>query len=685
MLKPVKMKKLKLIAPLKYKNDVCLFLHKMNVAHINDVSNRITDVEWSQLLSRKVSNDNEPYIRDYFKRLSVIGDIYSDAYSRKRTKGYLFGKQASKINVKESSEEDIVQKIKEMLDEIELRTLEIKDCIDKRNDSLSVLSEKKSVLQMIDGIDSKIDELNNSDYISNMLFKTDKNSFEDIKVKLDAIKNIVVEKNDSVNKRIVLITYPKELDNDISECLNGIEISKIDIPIIHNKPRDEIEKIKRLIKKLKVDNECHLKELKSLSERYITDVIALKEEAGIILDRYSLLDKCASTESSFVLEFFVAAKREQEVTSELMYATNGKVIIYSAEPLIEEKSDKVPVLLDNPSVLKPFEGLVNMYAVPKYDDIDSTVLIAPAMMLFFGIMLNDAGYGLLLALIGFFMYKYYRRTEMSTKNAGIMLVLLGLSSVAFGIISGGYFGDALRKVFPNMFYLIDPLGDSNIMLFGASVDNPIITVMIFSLVVGIVYINIGFILGIADCINKIRSAKHTSKKDGVRNHFKQITSHVAMMLFQAGLFGLILWWRFGWFGNVAYFAYIDGMLLVVSLVMLAVSGGVETLFGFFDVTGFVGDDLSFIRLLALCLATEGIANLVNMFAGFSLNIPYVGVVLGTLIFIFGHMFNLVVGTMGAGIHSLRLQYVEFFSKFYEGGGIEFEPYSVKRKYTVVEK
>jgi len=216
------------------------------------------------------------------------------------------------------------------------------------------------------------------------------------------------------------------------------------------------------------------------------------------------------------------------------------------------------------------------------------------------------------------------------------------------------------------------------------VENPIIAVLVFSLVVGIVYINIGYLLGIADCINKMKSVRHKKRKvvSGLEN---QIVGHIGMMVFQVGLFGLLFWWKLGWFSGVPYFAAVMGAVLVLALFMLAKSGGVETLFGFFDVTGFVGDDLSFIRLLALCLATEGIANIVNMFTVFSLDIPYVGIAAGSFIFVFGHVFNLLVGTLGAGIHSLRLQYVEFFSKFYEGGGVEFKPYSIKRKVTAVEK
>ena len=683
MLKPVKMKKVKVIAPLKCRNDVCLRLHKLGAVHVNDVSGRITDAEWKHLVTQKVGFENEPLFAEYSRQLDEINNVFSMVNGAK-VKGSFFPKASIKIKVKDSSPDEIAERIKGLLDDIGQRVPEIRDELTKCRESEKELTERKNVLEMISGIDSRLDELGGSSYFCNILFKIGSGRFDYIKPKLESVKSIVIEKSDFNNESLVLLTYPKELEGAVSGCLSGADIERVEIPAVSGKPKEEIARIERVIEKLQDEKKSYLEEIRVMKKKYLQDVIALKEEVCIILDRYSLLSKCAGTESSFVLEFFVSASKEKEVIRELKDVTGGRVIIYSVEPLSEDLPHKVPVLLDNPRFLKGFEGLVNMYSVPKYNDFDPTVFIAPAMLFFFGIMLNDVGYGLLLALLGFLFYTAYKKVHVSASNAGIMLVMLGVSSMFFGVVSGGYFGDALRRVFPDLFYLIDPLGDAHITVFGASVENPIIAVLVFSLVVGIVYVNIGYLLGIADCINKMKSVKHKKKKV-VRILENQIVGHIGMMVFQVGLFGLLFWWKLGWFSSVPYFAMVMGAVLVLALFMLAKSGGVQTLFGFFDVTGFVGDDLSFIRLLALCLATEGIANIVNMFTVFSLDIPYVGIVAGVFIFVFGHVFNLLVGTLGAGIHSLRLQYVEFFSKFYEGGGVEFEPYSIKRKVTVVEK
>ncbi len=683
MLKPVRMKKVKVIAPLEYKNDVCARLHKLGAVHISDISKRIGDAEWKNLLGEKVCFDDEAVFRHYAEKLDEINDVFSESDDSK-VKGSFFPRVQVKIKVKDVDERETLSTIKILLDEIGTSVADAQSGVERCRESEREFACEKNVLRMISGIDAKLGELNGSDYFCNKLFRTDAASFDDIRPKLESLKRIIIERTDSGNDSLVLMTYPKEIDDAVLSTLNLINAKIIEIPKGQNKPKDEIRNIERKIGLLKDEEERNLREIRACKNKRGEKVALLRDELSVILDRYSLLSKCAGTETSFVLEFFVSERRESEAILSVKDAAFGKVIVFSVEPLLEDQAHKVPVLLDNPVVLKGFEGLTKMYSIPKYNDFDPTVLIAPAMMFFFGIMLNDVGYGLLLALAGFLFYAAYRKVQVSGRDAGIMLVMLGVSSVFFGVISGGYFGDALRRVFPGVWYLIDPLGDANLSVFGHHVENPIIAVMIFSLVVGVVYINIGYLLGIADCINKIKSVKY-KRKQAIKSLEDQIVGHVGMMVFQIGLFGLLFWWKFGLFSEVHYFAAAMGGVLLLALFMLAKSNGVQTLFGFFDVTGYVGDDLSFIRLLALCLATEGIANIVNMFAGFSLGIPYVGIFVGSLIFVFGHVFNLMVGALGAGIHSLRLQYVEFFSKFFEGGGVEFERYSIKRKVTVVEE
>ena len=683
MLRPVKMKKVKVIVPLEYKKCVSARLHKLGALHVNDISKRIGDAEWKHLLGEKVCFDDEAVFRQYAEKLDEINNVFSESGDSK-AKGSFFPRAQVKIKVKDVDEKETLLTIKILIDEIGEHVADAQSGVERCRESERELAYEKNVLRMISGIDVKLGELNGSDYFCNKLFRTEAASFDEIRPKLESHKRIIIERTDRGNDLLVLLTYPKEIDDAVLSNLNLINAKIIEIPDVQNKPKDEIRKIERKIGMLKDEEERSLCEIRACRKKRGEKVALLREEVSVILDRYSLLSKCAGTETSFVLEFFVSARREKDAISAVKDAAFGKVIVFSVEPLLEDQAHKVPVLLDNPVVLKGFEGLTRMYSTPKYNDFDPTILIAPAMMFFFGIMLNDVGYGLLLALVGFLFYAAYRKVQVSGRDAGIMLVMLGVSSMFFGVISGGYFGDALRRVFPGMWYLIDPLGESNLSVFGHHVENPIIAVMIFSLVVGVVYINIGYLLGIADCVNKIKSVRY-KRKQAIKSLENQIVGHVGMMVFQVGLFGLLFWWKLGWFSGVPYFSAMMGGVLVLALVMLAKSNGVQTLFGFFDVTGYVGDDLSFIRLLALCLATEGIANIVNMFAGFSLGIPYVGIIVGSLVFVFGHVFNLAVGALGAGIHSLRLQYVEFFSKFFEGGGVEFEPYSVKRKVTVVEK
>ena len=202
--------------------------------------------------------------------------------------------------------------------------------------------------------------------------------------------------------------------------------------------------------------------------------------------------------------------------------------------------------------------------------------------------------------------------------------------------------------------------------------NPIkdpITLLTIALIFGLIHLNIGIILGI------IQSVKTKKYKE-------LLTSKTCMISLQLGG-GMLI-------GNSILniplaqpLFYIAAILVVIGLLQLFLSAGP---IGFFDITGYVGDWLSYARLLALGLATAGMALAFNVVAQLlGEMIPYVGIIILIFLLVFAHLINLGLQALGAGIHSLRLQYVEFFNRFYEGGGNEFSPFKMSRKYTKKEE
>ena len=256
------------------------------------------------------------------------------------------------------------------------------------------------------------------------------------------------------------------------------------------------------------------------------------------------------------------------------------------------------------------------------------------------------------------------------RSWSIMGIFLGLVTTIIGFLTNSFFGNFIQ-----MFFYGDgslPLYELN--LFGIELPaNPIkdpLTILTIALIFGLVHLNIGIILGIIQAYKR-------------RNFKEMLTHRFCWIPLQIG--GGLLIGNFILDFEVSDFLFIiAAVFVVIGIIQLFISSGP---IGFFDITGYVGDWLSYARLLALGLATAGMALAFNIVAQlFSELIPIeiLGIIIMIVLLILAHLVNLILQALGAGVHSLRLQYVEFFNRFYEGGGHEFAPFKLKRNYTKIE-
>ncbi|RQD81784.1 MAG: hypothetical protein D5R96_06480 [Methanocalculus sp. MSAO_Arc2] len=327
----------------------------------------------------------------------------------------------------------------------------------------------------------------------------------------------------------------------------------------------------------------------------------------------------------------------------------GGTLIYRSIPGTEGDS-AVPVSYAHPFWLRPFAALTTTFARPRYREVDPTIFLAPVFVITFGIMLGDAGYGLCLAILSAILLAGPARLPGSMRDLVLVLFACGISGIFFGFLQGGFFGDLLPQFFGIAvpFAYVDPLTDPLLILTTA-------------LVFGIVHLNLG--LGIAAHMNlKSGKAIEMLRSQGV---WFFIQPCAAILLFSF----------FGWaeFSQTVILAGGIGAAAGAAVIILT-----QGPLGFFSLTGFLGDWLSYTRILALALATAGIAMTINILAGMLGSIhPYLLAV--ALIFaVVGHTANLLLQALGGFIHALRLQYVEFFGTFYQGGGRPFTPLAADR-------
>lgn len=385
----------------------------------------------------------------------------------------------------------------------------------------------------------------------------------------------------------------------------------------------------------------------------------------------------ASTRSTFILEGFVPEKAVENVTKSI-YKVTDKVYLSFEEVTAE---DNPPTLCTNAALVTPFEAVTDMYSMPKYTEKDPNMFVAFFYFLFFGMMLSDAGYGLVLAIVGVILLKTVRM-EKGMKKLLTVIALGGVSTVLWGAFFGGWFALdedtvggltglgwlATVVTWLKSIQVIDPL-DSNGMIY----------YLLLALALGLLQILFGMGIKAGQCFAEKKPA------DAV---FDVFSWYILLIGAALAIVPLLT-------GGSQTLIYIGIACAGVGLVMLMIGGArkakgakkiVKAFSSLYSIISFISDVLSYSRLFGLGLASGVIGMVINMMIALFWNgIPVLGPVLGIAVFLGGHTFNLLINLLGTYVHDARLQYIEFFSRFYEGGGHAFVPLGSKLKYTVIKE
>ena len=375
------------------------------------------------------------------------------------------------------------------------------------------------------------------------------------------------------------------------------------------------------------------------------------DRMGLLVERAEAAEKLAGTESAVVLTGWITAPDETRLTEAL-----GK--FDCAWELLEPEEDEtpeVPVRLKNSWLTRPLNMVTEMYSLPAYGTVDPNPLMAPFFILFYGIMMADMGYGLLMILIGALFLKKTRPKGGSKHLFGLM-VLCGVSTFIFGALTGAFLGDFLTQVvkltsgkdfaLPALF---TPLDDTLMILVG-------------SMALGFIHIVTGM------AISVVQKCRHGQFLDAL---FNEITWWIIF----AGLALMVL--------KVTPIVLYAGIALVV-IGPLITGKGMGKITGIFssiysNVTGYFGDILSYSRLMALMLAGSVIAQVFNTLGAIPGNI-----VIFVIISLVGNALNFALNLLGCYVHDLRLQCLEYFGKFYQDGGKPFRPLEINTKFVDVE-
>ena len=363
----------------------------------------------------------------------------------------------------------------------------------------------------------------------------------------------------------------------------------------------------------------------------------------------------ASTQSLVALEGWIETSQVASLRDFLQEGFGSRVLLETRD-VTEKDWDDVPIQLRNNALVEPFELVTEMYALPKYYEKDPTPIVSLFYFVFFGMMVADIGYGLLLTLATGFALKAFKLKPSTAKNLRFFS-LLGISVALWGVVYGSFFG------FEMPFALISTT--SNAM-----------TILILSVVFGFVTVLVGLFLG---GMKNVRLKDYT---EAYNAGFAWVLILLGLMLLAVGniLPGMSLLVPIG-----KWLAILNAIgILIVSIVSAKkLSGLASGLFNLYNVSGYVGDLVSFTRLMALGLSGASIGSAFNLIV--NLFPPLGRFTVGLVLFIVLHAINMFLSFLSGYVHGARLIFVEFFGKFYEGGGKPFRPLKPSERYIKTKK
>jgi len=467
----------------------------------------------------------------------------------------------------------------------------------------------------------------------------------------------------------------------IETMIREIGTTKLIIPDEELTLSEFIAQNDETIRKRERESEKLQQEIQKSIEGDLDQIVLFREILASENERLSVLQQACEARYVTLIEGFVPESNADAITSGLKEILDYAFI----ETRKPSPTDEPPTKLQNTRGIRPFEVIVSLFSLPKYGDWDPTPSVAYFFAFFFGLMLCDVVYSVgLIILARFLLDKLV--DDPTTEGTGMfrnVLYISGTVSLVFGILSGTYLGDFL-----NMYFGVNLKTIALVEWVQAQISDPI-SFIVLSLIIGLVHLNIAHFLGLIKAIHE--------------NNRGMILSKIGLFLLQ--IFGIpyifkaMLGIQLFAFSAATYstFAY----PLIFSLVLIIVGafmqmGALGAVFWIFDLTGILGDVMSYSRLAGVGLATYYLAssfNLLSHWVSSTISSLIPGVIGLTLAFIIGvimlvifHVFNLLLSSLAAFIHSLRLCFVEFLLKFYEGGGREYAPFHLKlRKEVIVGK
>ena len=500
------------------------------------------------------------------------------------------------------------------------------------------------------------------------------------------------------NATLVAIFVPADKAGEVSAVLSEHGFSETSVPKLEGNVDAAIATLEGGIKSLEGELAPLQKKLADMKKQYEDLMLATDEYLSMQTRKTEAPLRFAETANAFVIDGYVPSDQFSRLKSELESAAGGRLEVQliadkEADDLVE-KGEDVPTKMDNPSLARPYELVTRLFAIPEYKEFDPSLLIFVFFPIMFGMILGDVGYGVMTFLVLVLLKKRFRTEGWQQL---INIVMIGsVWSIIFGVFYGEIFGplglwgrimgqlpeaelEHLKSVGlyfgEGVYGSLGRLGPLGIFPMDRLASNAVLLLIGTSIFIGVIHCSVGSILGILTELN------YGEKKHA---YFERLPVMLFQVFFAIALLGLVM--------GQMIMVYLGAVVIVVSIVMMVM--GPEGAMGLAHVPSYVSNLISYLRILAIGLASVGLAYAANQLAFYvimpmlsggakdSAEFTIPAIIVGVLVLLVVHFINFLLGILSPFMHPLRLHYVEMFTKFYSahGGGVEYSPFGHVRRF-----